>query len=211
MLNKNLNYNELIIKARHGSICHQKQLYKICLNIIQPVLYKYFSYCKHLGINREDLTNLMNETFLALMCEDVYHYSNFESYFKRKYEYDILAILKSNNTIKGRIFSEALLDKEKDKKIDKSTKDDVESDDEVKKYIDAFSFIDTLKKKEELNEKDLTIFRDYLNGYKIKEIGSLFNLSSYKIRNSIRKTIKVIINLKNFDSSNLGNEKRKNS
>ena len=211
MLNKNLNYNELIIKARHGSICHQKQLYKICLNIIQPVLYKYFSYCKHLGINREDLTNLMNETFLALMCEDVYHYSNFESYFKRKYEYDVLAILKSNNTIKGRIFCEALLDKEKDKKIDKSAKDDVENDDEVKKYIDAFSFIDTLKKKEELNEKDLTIFRDYLNGYKIKEIGSLFNLSSYKIRNSIRKTIKVIIDLKNFDSSNLGNEKRKNS
>lgn len=211
MFDKNVNYDELIIKSRHGSICHQKQLYKICLNLIQPVLYKYFAYCKHLGINREDLTNLMNETFLALMCEEVYHYSNFESYFKKKYEYDVLEALKNSKTIKRRIFCEALLDKEKDKNIEKPSKETGDYSDEVKKYVDAFSFIDTLKKNEELNKNDITIFREYINGYKISEIGTLFNVSSYKIRNSIRKTIKVITNLKNFNSSNNKIGKNKNN
>ena len=92
MAGNNEYLNNLLKEARSNCRQAQKLLYKEALYLIQPLIYKYSSYAKNLGISRSDLQDLMNDTFFKLLSEDIEFYDNFVSYYRRKYEFDVLRI-----------------------------------------------------------------------------------------------------------------------
>ena len=108
MTQKNEYYNNLVKLARTNSIYHQNLLYKEALYLIQPIIYKYKNYAIKFGISRNDLQDLMNETFLKLLLEKIDFYENFSSYYRRKYEFDILRLFKTYKTKKSLVLKEAL-------------------------------------------------------------------------------------------------------
>lgn len=187
--------NNLLKKARSNCRQAQKLLYKEALYLIQPLIYKYSSYAKNLGISRNDLQDLMNDTFFRLLSEDIEFYDNFVSYYRRKYEFDVLRLFKTYRTKKSVVLKEALttsyfINRNNDDALQVSSVEEA-PDNEV--FINEKKFfLEKLQEIEVIKEKELGILTYYLNGYSVKDIASIFKTSEYKIRHIISLTAKKI-------------------
>ena len=195
MMQNNSELNMLLIEARSGSIYHQKMLYKKCQTIIQPLVYHYSHYALKFGINRQDLLDIMNETFLKILVEDIEFYENFQSYYRKKYEFDVLRLFKSLKTRKNAIFIEALkpIYKEDGAENIETISSPKDNDNDFRKRLEIVLILQELFERKDLNKIECEIVERLLNGFKIIEIVPLLNVSEYKVRTSIKKVIKKII------------------
>lgn len=195
MADKNEYLNNLLKKARKNSKYHQKLLYEEALYLIQPLIYKYSSYAKSLGISRRDLQDLMNETFLKLLSEDIEYYENIISYYRRKYEFDVLRFIKSYRTKKSVVLKEAL---SSSYFMYPSNKDyeQVSSVEEIgveENFLnEGLFFLEKLKEIKVIKDKELGVLTYYLNGFSVKDIAPIFKTSEYKIRHTLNTTAKKI-------------------
>ncbi len=202
MTQKNEYYNNLVKLARTNSIYHQNLLYKEALYLIQPIIYKYKNYAIKFGISRNDLQDLMNETFLKLLLEKIDFYENFSSYYRRKYEFDILRLFKTYKTKKSLVLKEALTtsyfkNRNNEMNLQNSSVEEISYSEKI---FDERNFaLERLKDLHHIEEVEMNIFQYYLKGFKINEIATIFKISEYKIRNSILDTARKLAKLDFFN------------
>ena len=164
--------------------------------LIQPILFKYLTYAFSLGLNQGDLKNLMNETYFKLYKENKTYYENFSSYYRKKYEFDLLNLFKKMRNKDNLRLREALslsstsdtnfLEERLAASINYLNETGESKDRETRLLLDY------LESKRAYKSIELEALRMYLNGFTIPEIASLSGLTEYKIRTYIKNSIKKI-------------------
>lgn len=190
------DFNKIIKEAREGSKVKQKLLYSYCKHLVYPMATNYLNYALKFGLNLQDLMDLLNETYYKLLTEKCSSYTNFDAYFRRKYEFDLLNILKQARSKKNLFFNEALkrsvfCDNGK-YYINYEVVDESVTIEESLIKSNNFTRLKITLIPPSINGRDLNILEKYFSGYKVKEIASSIKISEYKVRKSLKTTMEVI-------------------
>lgn len=96
MKNFDNNYVEILIKNARFSITCQQLLYNLCKEIVYPVYRSMLSYAKAYGCNEDELNACLDDAFMKLIYEPTRTFTNFDSFFRKSYEFCVLDFIKTN-------------------------------------------------------------------------------------------------------------------
>lgn len=167
----------------------QRELYQYCQQIVTKVTNSYLSHAKKYGINREELESCVADALYIVLKKKNLKYDNFDSYFRKRYEFCILNLILYNEKFyeKHKIFSDIYYNRLEEKK---RVVDVVEDKNSVANVAEILTFMHEHSELFDYNEASVIAF--YHCGYSLNEIAHKFHWSYSKTKKFFEGTLKKI-------------------